>query len=139
MSRQVLSRHFEPGFDLAPERFTALEAALERARADLRVTGLPGPARLAIPEWSPHAFVAYQGGHGGTSGIAPADGRDAVSALLAVAGEAQDAVMEALRRVWPVCPAQALGVHARERSGVPGWWCAGDGGHVAAAIGQWAG
>jgi hypothetical protein len=138
LAQQVLSDRFEPGFDLEPGWLTALEEALQAVRADLLATGLPGTATLVRPGWSPaNAFVDYQGGYGSTGGIAPAAGRDALLALLSVADEAQDAVMEAQWATWPVCPAHQLGVHAREHDGAAVWWCTGGGGHVAAAVGQW--
>jgi hypothetical protein len=66
-------------------------------------------------------------------------GADPVSALVAVADDAQDALMEALCAVWPVCPVHRLGVHAREYEQAAVWWCAGDSGHAVAAIGEWQG
>jgi hypothetical protein len=138
LSRRVLSDRFEPGFDLEPGWFTALEAALEAVQADLRATGLPAGATLVNPDWSPtNAFVDYQGGYGSTSGITPSAGSRALWALVAVADEAQDSVMESRRQAWPVCPVHRLGVHARDRDGTAVWWCSGSGGHSAAPIGQW--
>lgn len=67
----------------------------------------------------------------------PRDGRDRVSALLAVAGDVQDAIMGSLMTVWPVCPDHDLGGHPREHDGQAVWWCNGDGGHVIAPIGHW--
>jgi hypothetical protein len=62
-----------------------------------------------------------------------------VSALVAVADDAQDALMEELWAVWPVCPVHRLGVHARHHDKAAVWWCAGDDGHPVAAIGEWPG
>jgi hypothetical protein len=139
MSRRVLSQRFDPGFDLEPGWLTTLEEALEAVRADMRATEIPGPIKLVIPEWSnpPRAYVDYRGGYGSTSGIAPIVGSDALSALVAVADEAQDSLMETLWKVWPVCPSHQIGTHAREHEGTAVWWCNGDGGHVAAAVGNW--
>jgi hypothetical protein len=56
LARQVLAASsFEPGFDLEPGRLVVLEEALEAVRSDMQATGLPGPVRLVVPEWSPHA------------------------------------------------------------------------------------
>jgi hypothetical protein len=139
MSRRVLSERFDPGFDLEPGWLTTLEQALEAVRADMRATGVTGPIKLVIPQWSnlSHAYVDYRGGYGSTSGIAPVRGSDALSALVAVADEAQDSIMETLWEVWPVCPSHQIGTHAREHEGIAVWWCTGDGGHVAAAVGTW--
>jgi hypothetical protein len=90
-----------------------------------------------VPDWSPRPFVSYQGGHGSISGIEPAAGRSELHAVLAVADEAQDAVMEVSWAVWPVCPAHQLGAHAREDHGAAAWGCNADGGHVIAPIGRW--
>jgi hypothetical protein len=140
LARQVLAPRFEPGFDLEPGRLVALEEALEAVKADMQATGLPGLARLAVPEWSSplHAFVEFRGGgYGSATGIAPANGGNPVWALVAVADEAQDSVMETPWEAWPVCPSHQLGAHAQEHEGAAVWWCNGDGGHVIAAIGKW--
>ncbi len=97
------------------------------------------PVRLVVlsQSWPSHAYVEFRGGYGSTSGIAPEVGSNPLWALVAVADEAQDSVMETLKGVWPVCPTHQLGAHSREHAGQGVWWCNGDGGHVIAAIGQW--
>jgi hypothetical protein len=139
LSRQVLAQRFEPGFDLEPGWLTTLEEALDAVAADMQATGLPGPVRLVAREWpSPsRLFLDYQGGYGSSNGIAPADGSGSLRALVTVADEVQDAVMESSWEAWPVCPSHRLGTHAQERDEVAVWWCNGDGGHVVAAIGKW--
>ena len=142
LARQVLAAAFEPGFDAEPSRLAVLEEALEAVRSDMRATGLPGPVRLVVPSrsWPVHAHVEFRGGgYGSTTGIAPQIGSNPVWALVAVADETQDSVMETLKGVWPVCPAHQLGPHSREHEGEAVWWCNGDGGHVIAAIGKWNG
>jgi hypothetical protein len=62
-----------------------------------------------------------------------------VHVLLAVAEDAQDALMHALWAAWPVCPIHRLGVHARDHEDAAVWWRAGDGGHAVTAIGEWQG
>lgn len=137
---QVLALMDRPGFDVEPARLAALEEALEAVKADMRSTGLAGPARLVVPDWAGRrsAFVEFRGGgYGSTPGIAPENGNDTVSAQIAVADDAQDSVIETLHEVWPVCPVHRLGAHAREHDGAAVWWCNGNGGHVIATIGQW--
>ena len=56
---------------------------------------------------------------------------------MAVADDAQDAVMHSIWGAWPVCRSHQLGVHPEARDNTAVWWCEGSGGHVAAPIGQW--
>jgi hypothetical protein len=129
LARQVLAAAaFEPGFDVEPSRLAVLEEALEAVRSDMQATGLPGPVRLVVPSWSwpAHAHVEFRGGgYGSTTGIAPEIGSNPVWALVAVADEAQDSVMETLKCVWPVCPTHPLGPHSREHESQAAWWCNG--------------
>jgi hypothetical protein len=131
-ARLLLDETFEPGFAEEPAWFASLSEALDRVNADMRATGLPGTARLIIPEWSDrNAWVeTWDGHHGSGSGISPASARDPVTALAEVADEAQDAVMETIWAAWPVCPAHEMGVHIEVRDGAVVWWCTGSGGHV---------
>lgn len=140
LARQVLAASaFEPGFDVEPGRLAVLEEALDAVRSDMQATALPGPVRLVVPDWSEsNAFVDFrEGGYGSSNGIPPAT-RDLVAAMVAVADETQDSVMETLWETWPVCPAHRLGAHAREHGSEAVWWCSGEDGHVIAAIGEWA-
>ena len=140
LARQVLAARFEPGFDLEPVLLERLEQALEVVTVDLEATGLEGPVRLVITDWHdpPHAYAEFRGVWGTAGGTSPADGAAPLSALVAIAGDLQEAVMEALwGTVWPVCPGHNLGAHAREYENAAVWWCNGDGGHVIAAIGHW--
>jgi transposase-like protein len=124
LSQQVLEQHFEPGFDLEPGWLITLEDALGAVTADMRATGLPDPIRLVLRE-SPapsRVFVDYRGGYGSSSGTAPAEGSGSLRALVTVADEVQDAVMESAREAWPVCPSHRLGAHAQERDKVAVWW-----------------
>lgn len=141
LARQVLAASaFEPGFDVEPSRLAVLEEALEAVRSDMQATGLPGPVRLVVPSssWPSHAHVEFWGGgYGSTTGLAPEIGSNPLWALVAVADETQDSVMETIKGVWPVCPTHQLGAHSREHEGKAVWWCNGDGGHVIARIGKW--
>ena len=141
LARRTLEAvEFEPGFAAEPRLLAGLEQALQTVSADLRATGLTGPARLVVLEGSapPHAFVEFGGKFGHTNGIAPGHGSNPGDALLAVADDLQDAVMDALLMVWPVCPRHQRGGHAREIDAEPVWWCTGgSGGHIIAAIGRW--
>jgi hypothetical protein len=131
---------FGPGFGLEPQLLAPLERALEAVQADMRATGLDGPVRLVVQEGvvPGHAFAEFRGWLSCTSGIAPRVGIEPVEALVAVADDVQDAAMDALFTVWPVCPAHELGGHPGVRDGAAVWWCNGGGGHVAASIGGWA-
>jgi hypothetical protein len=137
---------YEPGFEQAPERFVRLERALDAVRADMRATGLTGEVRLVRPGWTPRNAVVetWAGDQAWTAGISPSDAADDLSALVAVAEQARQAIMESLQyqstgRVWPACPAHRLGTSPEARHGTGVWWCDGGDGHVAAEIGHWAG
>jgi hypothetical protein len=138
----VLAAGFDPGFAEEPGWLAQLEDAARLVNLDLAATGLHGRCRLRVHEDEPdrggNAYVEAWDRYTGTSGgICPAQGADPVSAALAVADDAQDAVMHALCAVWPVCPVHRLGVHARDHDEAAVWWCAGGGGHAVAAIGGW--
>jgi len=133
---------FEPGFAEEPGWLVRIENAIRLVNQDTAASGLRHPCRLRVgpdePGLNGNAYVQTADGHTGSGqGVFPACGADPVSALVAVADDAQDAVMHALWSVWPVCPAHRIGVHAREHGDVGVWWCAGGGGHVVAAIGEW--
>jgi hypothetical protein len=134
----------EPGFELAPERFARLERALDAVRADMRATGLTGEVRLVRPDWKSGnvAVESWAGDTGWTGGICFSDAADDLSALVAVAEQARQAIMESLRyqstgRVWPACPAHGLGTSPAARHGTGVWWCDKGDGHVPAEIGRW--
>ncbi len=138
------ARGYEPGFEQAPERFARLLRALDAVRADMRATGLTGEVRLIRPDWNPrNAYVeTWAGDTGWTGGIFPSDATDDLSALVAVAEQARQAIMESLEyqstgTVWPACPAHGLGTSPEARHGTGVWWCNGDDGHVCAEIGHW--
>jgi hypothetical protein len=135
---------YGPGFEQEPERFARLERALDAVRADMRATSLTGEVRLVRPDRIPGnvAVETWAGDRGWTSGIFPSDATDDLSALVAVAEQARQAILESLRyqstgRVWPACPAHGPGTSptARHSDGV--WWCNSGDGHVAAEIGHW--
>jgi len=123
---------------------TRLARALDVVRADMRATGLNGEIRLVRPGWSQgNAIVeTWAGDQGWTGGISSSEGADDLSALVAVAEQARQAVMESLGyqstgRVWPACPVHGTGMSPEARRGVGVWWCDGGGGHVVAEIGHW--
>jgi hypothetical protein len=132
-----------PGFERAPERFARLERALDAVRADMRATGLTGEVRLIRPGWTPNVTVeTWTGDTGWTGGIFFSDAGDYLSALVAVAEQARQAIMESLGyqstgKVWPACPAHGLGTLPAARHGTGVWWCAAGDGHVSAEIGRW--
>lgn len=134
---------YEPGFEQAPERFARAERALDAVRADMWATGLREEVTLVRPDWTPNAVVETSAGdQGWTGGIFSADAADDLSALVAVAEQARQAIMESLGyqstgRVWPACPAHGLGTTPVARHGIGVWWCNGGDGHVPAQIGRW--
>lgn len=134
---------YQPGFEQAPERFARLERALGAVRADMRATGLTGQVRLVRPDWNPNALVeTWAGDTGWTSGIFFSEAADDLSALVAVAEQARQAIMESLEyqptgRVWPACWAHGLGTSPEAHHGTGVWWCNEGGGHVPAEIGHW--
>ena len=133
---------YEPGFDQAPERLGRLERALDAVRADMRATGLPGEIKTVRPDWTRNAQVeTWAGDHGWTSGIFPSDAADDLSALVAVAEQARQAIMESLGyqttgRVWPACPEHGRGMSPVARHGIGVWWCDKGDGHMSAEIGR---
>jgi hypothetical protein len=134
--RALLVHRYEPTFDDEPEWLAVLEAALEIVKADLRASGLPDMLRLYTWEGSRNVGVDAWAANSASGGIFPEQGKDPVTALAAVADDAQEAVMISICGVWPTCPEHRLGVHARVRDGAAVWWCRVDGGHVAARVGQ---
>jgi hypothetical protein len=136
---------YEPGFEQVPGRFARLERALDAVRADMRATRVTGEVRLVRPAQVPGNAVVetWAGDRGWSSGIFFSEAADDLSALVAVAEQARQAIMESLQyqstgRVWPACPAHGLGTTPTARRGTGVWWCDGDGGHAAAEIGRWA-
>jgi hypothetical protein len=134
--RELLADHFEPTFDDEPGWLAALEAALEIVKADLHASGLPDTLRLYTWEGSRNVGVDAWAANSASGGIFPEQGKDPVTALAAVADDAQEAVMLSICGVWPTCPVHRLGVHAKVRDGAAVWWCPIDGGHVGARVGQ---
>ena len=141
--RLLATTHFRPGFKEEPGWLARLEDAMRLVNRDAAATGIPRPCRLRVHDddganWSVNAYVQTWEGYTGTvQGVYPASGAHPLSALVAVADDAQDALMHALLAAWPVCPAHRLGAHARDHEEAAVWWCSGDGGHAVTAIGQW--
>lgn len=134
--RALLAEHFRPTFDDEPEWLAALEEAVEIVKADLRASGLPDAVRLYRWEGSPNVSVDAWAANSTSGGIFPEQGRSPVTALAAVADDAQEAVMLSIGAAWPTCPEHRLGVHARAHDGAAVWWCRADGGHAVARVGQ---
>lgn len=141
LARQVLEEvRFEPDFEVEPRLLEVFRRALEAVRADMRATGLGDPDRVNLrldDSYMRHNFAHLHGYFRFTRGIAPGEGPERVTALVAVADDVQDAVMGVLTMAWPVCPAHHFGGHPREHDGRAVWWCKGGGGHVIALIGHW--
>jgi hypothetical protein len=133
---------FELGLSEEPGWLKRLDDAMCLVNRDAAASGLPHGCRLSFMDFDPahrgHLFAeSWDGTFGTSTGIPSSAGADPVSALLAVAEDAQDAVMHTIWSAWPQCPAHQLGAHPRDHDDAAVWWCAGDGGHVAAAIGAW--
>ncbi|MFI1995458.1 hypothetical protein [Actinoplanes sp. NPDC020271] len=133
---------FQPGFAEEPEWLARVEDAMRVLNRDVIATGLRQECRLVVRDdefgLNGNAYPTTWNGYSGTGqGVFPSAGADPITALVAVADDAQDAVMHMLWAAWPVCPGHERGVHARGRDGAAVWWCSGDGGHAVAAIGAW--
>ena len=143
--RLLAATGFCPGFKKEPGWLTRLQDAMRLMNRDAAATGIRRPCHLRVhddegADWSVNAYVQTWDGYTGIAqGIYPASGADPVSALVAVADDAQDALMHALFAAWPVCPVHRLGAHASDYGDAAVWWCSGDGGHAVTAIGQWQG
>jgi hypothetical protein len=142
--RLLATANFRPGFTEEPGWLACLEDAMRLVNRDVAATGVSRPCRLRVHDeglnWSVNAYVETWDGYTGIAqGVYPASGADPVSALVDVADDAQDALMHALLAAWPVCPVHRFGVHARDHEEAAVWWCAGGGGHVVTAIGEWKG
>jgi hypothetical protein len=140
----LATANFCPGFKEEPGWLACIEDAMRLVNRDVAATGVRRPCQLRVHadglNWSDNAYVETSDGYTGIAqGIYPASGADPVSALVAVAEDAQDALMHALCAAWPVCPIHRLGAHARDHEEAAVWWCSGDGGHAVTAIGQWQG
>jgi hypothetical protein len=131
---------FDPGFDVAAERLETLRAALRIVARDLATCGIEGEPEIEVLEdWFPvGAGVRLAdgerlnwGGH-----ILPSMCDDPTTALTSLAVVIQESLLERTWKVWPVCARHDLGVHGSERDGEAVWWCAGDGGHVLAPVGE---
>ena len=141
LARRILDdAGFEPGFDLAPERLETLRAALRIVARDLPTRGIEGEPEIEVlDDWYPvGAGVRLAegerlnwGGH-----ILPGMCDDPTMALTSLAIMVQESLLEWTWQVWPVCPRHDLGVHGSERDGTAVWWCAGDGGHILAPVGE---
>jgi len=141
LARRVLDDvGFDPGFDLAPERLETLRAALRIVARDLPTRGIEGEPEIEIlEEWFPvGAGVRLADGArlnwGGP--VLPNMCNDPAMALTSLAIMIQESLLEWTWQVWPVCPRHHLGVHGSERDGAAVWWCAGDGGHILAPVGE---
>jgi hypothetical protein len=112
---------YVPDFGVEPRLLAGLDQLLAKVVLDLRATGLYGRAEFVALDGGepPHAYVRYQDSFGHTSGLAPSDAAqlNPVAMLVLVADELQDAVIESLHAVWPVCPTHQL-ERIRARSAV---------------------
>ncbi|MFH8467860.1 hypothetical protein [Streptomyces sp. NPDC017991] len=141
LARRILDDvGFDPGFDLVPERLETLRAALRVVARDLPTRGIEGEPEIEILEdWFPAGAGVRlaDGGRLNWGGpILPDMCDDPVMALTSLAILIQESLLERTWRVWPVCPRHDLGAHGSEREREAVWWCAGDGGHTLAPVGE---
>ncbi|MCX4546965.1 hypothetical protein [Streptomyces sp. NBC_01565] len=141
LARRILDdAGFEPGFDIAPERLETLRAALRIVARDLPTHGIGGEPGIEVLEdcFPVGAGVRVASGNRLTWGghILPGMCDDPTTALTSLTITIQHSLLEQTRQVWPVCPRHDLGVHGSDRDGQAVWWCAGDGGHVLAPVGE---
>ena len=141
LARRILDDvDFDPGFDLAPERLETLRAALRVMARDLPTRGIEGEPEIEVLEdcFPVGAGVRLADGvrlnWGGPTLPNMCD--DPAVALTGLAIMTQESLLERTWRVWPLCPRHDLGVHGSERNGTAVWWCAGEGGHVLAPVGE---
>jgi hypothetical protein len=102
--RLLVTADFCPGFKEEPGWLACLEDAMCLVNRDVAATGIRRPCRLRVHDeglnWSTNAYVETWDGYTGIAeGIYPADGADPVSALVAVADDVQDALMQ----TFPPC------------------------------------
>jgi hypothetical protein len=138
--RLLATADFCPGFAEEPGWLACLEDAMRLVNRDVAATGIGRACRLRVYDENlgrgGNAYVeTWDGYNGSAQGVFPESGADPVSGLVAVAEDAQDAIMHSLWAAWPMCPVHRLGVHAREHEGTGVWWCPG-GGHAVAVIGE---
>jgi hypothetical protein len=128
--------HFEPTFALDPTLWTTLESALAVVERDVRAVGFTGTLCLITHDWDGgrSAWVEYKGDYHG-EGIPAFAGEDAQQAVVEVGDSVQEVIMELVWFVWPVCATHGRGLHAGW-DGLPVWWCAADGRHTVAPIGE---
>lgn len=141
LARRILDHMgFDPGFDLAPERWETLRTALRIVARDLPTRGIEGEPEIEILEdWFPvGAGVRLADGERLNRGgpILPNMCDDQATALTRLATLIQESLLGRSWKVWPVCPRHDLGVHCSERERQVVWWCAGDGGHILAPVGE---
>ena len=141
LARRILDdAGFDPGFDLAPERLETLRAALQIVARDLPTRGIEGEPEIEILEDCFPVGAGVRLADGGRLNwggpILPSMCDDPAVALTGLAVMTQESLLERTWRVWPVCPRHDLGVHGSERDREVVWWCAGDGGHMLAPVGE---
>ncbi|WP_206436611.1 hypothetical protein [Streptomyces sp. W1SF4] len=141
LARRILDdTGFDPGFDLAPERLETLRAALKTVARDLATRGIEAEPEIEVlgDRCTVGAGVRLAGGERLNWGghVLPAMCDDPTTALTSLTVMIQESLLERTWQVWPVCARHDLGVHGSERDAEAVWWCAGDGGHVLAPIGE---
>ncbi|MGX1541013.1 hypothetical protein [Streptomyces adustus] len=141
LARRILDdMGFEPGFDLAPERLETLRNALRIVARDLPTRGIEGEPQIEVLEdcYPEGAGVRLADGArlnwGGP--ILPSMCDDPTTALASLTTMIQESLLEWTWQVWPVCPRHNLGVHGSKREREVVWWCAGEGGHMLAPVGD---
>lgn len=117
-----------------------MRAALRIVARDLRTRGIEGEPEIEIlaDRFPTGAGVRLADGERLDWGdrILPSMCDDPAMALTGLTITVQESLLEQTWQVWPVCPRHDLSAHGSERDGEAVWWCAGDGGHVLAPVGE---
>jgi hypothetical protein len=140
---ELTRKLFELGLSEEPGRLAALDDAMRLVNDDLTASGLPhGRLRFLDSGYRVDDTLfaeSWDGTLSTSAGVPSSAGAGPLCALLAVADDAQDAVVHTIWSAWPVCPVHRVGTDPREHDAAAVWWCSGDGGHAASKIGAWPG
>ncbi|MER6006318.1 hypothetical protein ABT120_47775 [Nonomuraea angiospora] len=114
-----------------------LDSAVLAVQCDMEATGVAGRLGFDTPEWDDLGYlrVEYKGRYS-SLGLRENEAHEPVATLVLIADLAQAVIAEQEGKIWPTCPAHALGLHPKQAGGAALWTCKGGGGHAVAAIGK---
>ncbi|MER5600022.1 hypothetical protein [Streptomyces sp. NPDC002265] len=114
--------------------------ALRIVARDLPTRGIEGEPQIEVlDDWFPAGAGVRlaDGGRLNWGGpVLPSMCDDPATALTSLTIMIQESLHEWTWQVWPVCPRHDLGVHGSKREQKVVWWCAGEGGHLLAPVGE---